>query len=159
MLESWHWRCPVTKARARGVPQFQPLPRPHSQAPKHQLLVLKVPSGTSLGGPVGCLESPHLGLPWAPPVTALRPDCCLKTLAERITRRNVCVCMYACTHSQSSLTLLLHDCSPLAHQAPLSMEFSRQKYWSGLSFPPPGDLPDPGIEPASPALAGRFFTH
>ena len=43
-------------------------------------------------------------------------------------------------------------------QAPLSMEFSRQEYWTGLPFPSPGDLPDPGIEPASPALAGRFFT-
>ena len=39
-----------------------------------------------------------------------------------------------------------------AHQAPLSMEFSRQEYWSGLSFPSPGDPPDPGIEPSSPAL-------
>ena len=38
-------------------------------------------------------------------------------------------------------------------QAPLSMEFSRQEYWSGLPFPSPGDLPDPGIKPASPALA------
>ena len=41
------------------------------------------------------------------------------------------------------------------------MEFSRQEYWSGLPFPLPGDLPDPGIEPeslASPALAGGFFT-
>ena len=37
-------------------------------------------------------------------------------------------------------------------QAPLSMEFSRQEYWSGLSFPSPGDLPDPGIKPRSPAL-------
>ena len=37
-------------------------------------------------------------------------------------------------------------------QAPLSMEFSRQEYWDGLSFLPPGDLPDPGIEPGSPAL-------
>ena len=46
-------------------------------------------------------------------------------------------------------------------QAPLSMEFSRQEYWSGLPCPPSGDLPDPGIEPespASPALAGRVFT-
>ena len=42
------------------------------------------------------------------------------------------------------------------HQAPLSMGFSRQEYWTGLPFPTPGDLPDPGIEPASPALAGRF---
>ena len=49
----------------------------------------------------------------------------------------------------------------VAHQALLSMGFSRQGYWSGLPFPPPGDLPDPGIEPvslASPALASRFFT-
>ena len=38
------------------------------------------------------------------------------------------------------------------------MESSRQEYWSGLPFPPPGDFPDPGIEPESPALAGRFFT-
>ena len=45
----------------------------------------------------------------------------------------------------------------VALQAPLSMGFSRQKYWSGLSFPSPGDLPEPGIKPASPSLAGRFF--
>ena len=38
------------------------------------------------------------------------------------------------------------------------MEFSRQEYWIGLPFPSPGDLPDPGIEPMSPALAGGFFT-
>ena len=49
----------------------------------------------------------------------------------------------------------------VAHQAPLSMEFSRQEYWNGLPFPSPGELPDPGIETTSlmsPALAGRFFT-
>ena len=40
----------------------------------------------------------------------------------------------------------------VAHQAPLSMEFSRQEYQSGLPFPCPGDLPDPGIKPRSPAL-------
>ena len=39
-----------------------------------------------------------------------------------------------------------------AHQAPLSMGFSRQEYWSGVPFPSPGDLPDPGIEPGSPAF-------
>ena len=38
----------------------------------------------------------------------------------------------------------------VAHQAPLSMGFFRQEYWSGLPFPPPGDLPNPGIEPESP---------
>ena len=50
--------------------------------------------------------------------------------------------------------------TPVACQAPLSMGFSRQEYWSGLPCPPPGDLPDPGIEPMSlmsPALAGGFF--
>ena len=49
----------------------------------------------------------------------------------------------------------------VAHQAPPFIRFSRQEYWSGLPFPSPGDLPDPGIEPTSPvfpALAGRFFT-
>ena len=50
------------------------------------------------------------------------------------------------------------DPMDLALQAPLSMGFSRQEYWSGLSCPPPGDLSSPGIEPASPAPAGRFFT-
>ena len=46
----------------------------------------------------------------------------------------------------------------VASQTALSMGFPREEYCSGLSFPPPGDLPDPGIEPTSPALAGRFFT-
>ena len=68
--------------------------------------------------------------------------------------------MHACSVTQSCLTL----CDPMdyiAHQAPLSMEFSRQKYWSGLPFPTPGDLPNLGIEfvfLGSLALAGRFFT-
>jgi len=49
----------------------------------------------------------------------------------------------------------------VARQAPLSMGFSRQEYWGGMPCPPPGELPDPGIEPMSlmsPALAGRFLT-
>ena len=46
----------------------------------------------------------------------------------------------------------------VARQALLSMGFPRQEYWSGLPFHPPGDVPDPGTEPKSPALAGRFFT-
>ena len=45
-----------------------------------------------------------------------------------------------------------------AHQAPLSMGFSRQEYWSGLPFPPPGDLPNPGIKPRSPALQADALT-
>ena len=49
----------------------------------------------------------------------------------------------------------------VTRQPPLSMEFSRQEYWSGLPFPPPGDSPNLGIKPkslVSPALAGEFFT-
>ena len=49
----------------------------------------------------------------------------------------------------------------VAHKAPLPMKFPRQEYWSRVPFPIPGNLPDPGIQPASPvslALAGRFFT-
>ena len=55
-------------------------------------------------------------------------------------------------------------CDPtdyVACQALLAMGFSRQEYWSGLLFPSPGDLPNPGVKPTSPAsyaLAGRFFT-
>ena len=45
-----------------------------------------------------------------------------------------------------------------AHQAPLSMGFPRQECWSGLPFPSPGNLPDPGIELTSPTLTARFFT-
>ena len=63
---------------------------------------------------------------------------------------------YACSVNQSSLTLWWpHGLYP--HQAPPSMGFSRQEHWSGLPFPFPGDLPDPGTEPMSPALAGGFF--
>ena len=57
------------------------------------------------------------------------------------------------------LQLCLTFATQWTHQAPLSMGFSRQEYWSGLPCPS-GDLPDPGIEPVSltsPALVGRFF--
>ena len=62
-----------------------------------------------------------------------------------------------CTHCAR----LLAPWWTVAHQAPLPMEFSGRKYWSGLPFPIPGCLPDPGIQPAplaSPALAGGFFS-
>ena len=56
------------------------------------------------------------------------------------------------------LCLTLWPPQTVARQAPLPMEFSRQGYWNGLPFPPPGDLPDPGIKPESPALAAGFLT-
>ena len=68
----------------------------------------------------------------------------------------VCVCVSSLSHVWLFVTLWTAD-----HQHPLSMGLSWQEYWSGLTCPSPGDLPDPGIKPASPvspALAGRFFT-
>ena len=71
---------------------------------------------------------------------------------SKITR----ACMLGHVQLFSNPMDLLQPC-----RAPLSMEFSRQEYWNRLPVPPPGDLPNPGIKPASPvspALAGRFFT-
>ena len=81
----------------------------------------------------------------------------VRTLTAHIqwgaAKTNKCVCALSCPTLCDSMTV--------ARQAPLSMGFSRQKYWSGLLFPSPGDLPDPGIEPmslVSPTVAGGFFT-
>ena len=60
-------------------------------------------------------------------------------------------CMLCCSAMSSYL-------QPMDSQASLFMEFSRREYWIGLPFPPSGDLPNPGVEPMSPALAGRLFT-
>ena len=71
----------------------------------------------------------------------------------------VCVCVCVCARAQSCP--IFRDPWTVALQAPLSIEFSRQEYWSGLPFPTLGHLPNPGIKPvslASPTLAGRFFT-
>ena len=68
----------------------------------------------------------------------------------------VCVCVCVLSHVQLFATPWI-----VAYQAPLSMGFSRQEYWSGLPFPSPGDHPDPGIKLlslASCALVGGFFT-
>ena len=74
--------------------------------------------------------------------------------------RVFCVCALVCAQSLGCVWLSA-TLWTVAHQAPLSMGFSRQECWSGLPFPPPGDLPNPGIEPTSltsPALAGGVFT-
>ena len=71
---------------------------------------------------------------------------------------NVC----ACVLSHFNCVQLFVTSWTIAHQAPLSMGFSRQESWSGLPCPPPGDLPNPGVKPMSlmfPALAGVFFNH
>ena len=63
------------------------------------------------------------------------------------------MCASKLTHIQLFATPWTITC-----QAPLPMGLSQQEYWSGLTFPSPRDFPDPGIKPASPALAGGFFT-
>ena len=66
-----------------------------------------------------------------------------------------------CAKSLQSCPILCYPMDTVLLQAPLSVGFSRQEYWSGLACPPPGDLPDSGIELMSlmsPALAGGFFT-
>ena len=69
----------------------------------------------------------------------------------------MCVCV--CTVVADYLQVMSDSVTPwtVALQAPLSMGFPRQEYWTGLPFLSTEGLPDPGIEPVSPALAGRFF--
>ena len=69
--------------------------------------------------------------------------------------------MHACMLNRFSHVQLFATLWTVNRQAPLSMGFPRQEYWRGWLLPPPGDLPNPGMEPASlmsPALAGGFFT-
>ena len=66
--------------------------------------------------------------------------------------------LYPCCLVAKSCLTFFATPRTLTHQAPLSVGFSRQECWSRLLFPSPGDLPNPGIEPMSPALSGGFFT-
>ena len=69
----------------------------------------------------------------------------------------ICVCVRSCAQSLSCVQLFAILWT-VACQAPLSMRFSRQEYWSGLSYPSPGGLPGSEIEPVSLALPGGLFT-
>ena len=71
--------------------------------------------------------------------------------------RDFFIAYHACIQSLSHVQLFATPWT-VAHQNPMSMGFSRQEFWSGLPFPSPGGLPDSGIKPMPPALAGRFFT-
>ena len=82
------------------------------------------------------------------------PGHALTRLVYARMRACVCVCMRA--QLLSHIQLFVTPCT-VACRAPLSMGFSKREYWGGLPFPTPGDLPDPGMEPVSPALAGEFF--
>ena len=69
---------------------------------------------------------------------------------------HMCVCAHVCVRALTCGGLFATQ-RTVAHEVSVSMEFSRQENWSGLPFPPPGDLPNPGVERMSPALAGGFF--
>ena len=93
------------------------------------------------------------------PASGSFPMSWLFTSGDKSTYIHACVCTRECTHMCTlSLVQLFSTPRTIARQAPQSMGFPRQEYWRGLLFPPPGDLPDPVIEPTSPALTGRFFT-
>ena len=71
------------------------------------------------------------------------------------------ISVWVCVRARTVMSWLFATPWTVAHQAPLSMGFSRQEYWSGLPLPSPGALPNPGVEPVSlvsPVLAGLFFT-
>ena len=78
---------------------------------------------------------------------------CLKGRKRLYWLKDTWVQWWWCLVTKPCLTL----CNPM-DCSPLSMGFPMSEYWSGLLFPPPGDLPHPGIEPVSPALAGQIFT-
>ena len=77
----------------------------------------------------------------------------MRTAITSASHASLCVCGQSISHVQLFVTPWI-----ITRQAALSMGFSRQEYWSGLPFPSPGYLPNPGIKFASPALAGKFFS-
>ena len=102
-----------------------------------------------------CIQGTDIGLDTSAP-----PESRLTTCANIHTCMCVCVCGRVLSHI--SHVQLFATPQTVAHQAPLSMGFPRQEYWSGLPFPTPGDLPIPGVEPPPleyPALAGQILYH
>ena len=106
------------------------------------------------------IPRPRLRLSEPDPVCRFRVMCTLSP--EGGSPQYVRTCGFLCVHAQSLSHIQCFETPwTVARQAPQSMGLSRQEYWSGLPFPTPVDLPDPGIEPApldSPALTGAFLT-
>ena len=89
-----------------------------------------------------------------------REEILLKTMNRLLNMPSLCLCVLSRVHMLSRVCLFAAS-GTVAHQAPLSMKFSRQQYWSGLPVPPPGHPLYPETEPtslASPTSAGVFFT-
>ena len=128
----------LSPAIARCLPSAKQSPRQKAREPTEQ-----------------CIQrSPARPAQIVGQVRGWRVDLQGQDILHGICVHGVCIC-HCCIVAKSCPTLLQ------AHgvcQAPLSVGSPRQEYWSGLPFPSPGDLPDPGIELTSPALAGGFFT-
>ena len=145
-------------------------PAPFWSTPQYKNLSCCQPESDSLFSELSVL--PFIGLVsrgvkvslWPEPLLFHRGCVCVCVRARVCVcvcvRAHVCVCVCVHVHVLScfSRVRLFETPWTVAQQAPLSMGLSRQEYWSGLPFPSPGDLPNLGIEPESPALAGRFFT-
>ena len=104
----------------------------------------------------------HAHLPATAQPASSTPKTCVSLLLKRRPPKRLFLCRKPSASEDCCAVLscarLFETLWNVAYQAPLSMEFSRQEYWSRLPFPPPGDLTDPGIEPASRYIASRFFT-
>ena len=108
-------------------------------------------------GLIGCRTPP----PWLSPARSWPILEQVNWVTVPHSRQRSSFLMRACMLSHFSHVQIFVTLWIVAHQAPWSMEFSRQEYWSGLPCLPLGDLPNPGIKPTSlfsPALSGRFFT-
>ena len=95
--------------------------------------------------------------PGKPPL-CLPLSYCLFSMSHKLSRKYTYACVLVSVLSHFSHVRLFANLWIVACQAPLSLGFSRQEYWSGLPLPSPGDLPDPGIEPGSPTLEADALT-
>ena len=101
-----------------------------------------------------CPESPREEPRWEPQGSQARTRlCCTQQRSLPGAKLSADGPLFAENPSEVSVTQSWPTlCAPMDHQTPLPMGFSRQEHWSGLPFPLPGDLPDPGVKPASPPL-------
>ena len=157
-----HWGEPTRASLPAGLGLVcWPLPLPGLLSPPPQVSASPTPPLPPSLCSSFTLSSPQDSLPHCLTMSHTFPRYCIHT--PHLTLPSFCFfvalvtwCLYV--RSVAWLCLTLVTPRTVARRAPLSMKFSRQEYWSGLPFPPPGDLPNPETELASPALAGRFFT-
>ena len=135
-----------------------PLLSPHTHQSRHTEASISVTHVSREGG--GQVRETELAIQTAPlqrtttrrNTSSQQHESQEQNFWDKWTKREVDTCVLSCS-------VVSHSATPwtVARQAPLSMGFSRQEYWSGLPCPPPGALPNPGIEPGAPALQADFL--